>query len=120
MLILALILNLNTAKPTSKNLYLIEWMNEKRETKQLRIKESICNQWREIGNLLEISDSVLESWNTKHKEDSLKCISSVMSHWLECPTDDYPVSWEGLKKLLNDVRLSEVAKDIEVALRYAL
>ena len=119
-LILTSTLNLNTAKPTPKNLLLIEWMNVKGEIKQLRIKQLICNQWRDIGDLLEIPQSIVESWNTKHKEDPLKCINPVMRHWLQCPTDDYPVSWEGLKKLLKDVQLSEVAQDIELALRNAL
>ena len=95
-------------------------MNVKGEIKQLRIKEMICNKWREIGYLLEISEPVLESWEIKHKEDSLKCIDSVMNRWLQCPTDEYPVSWEGLKKLLKDVKLSEVAQDIKLALRNAL
>ena len=120
---LPLILELNAAKPTPKNLFLIEWRNEKGETERLRIKQKICNRWKYIGDLLEIPEAVLESWNTKHKEDSLKCIDSVMSHWLQHPTDDYPVSWEGLKKLLQDVELSEVAKDIEdieLALRKTL
>ena len=117
---LPLILNHNAAKPTPKNLFLIEWRDQKGETKKLRIKQLICNQWRHIGNLLEISDPILESWNTKHKEDSLKCIDSVMSCWLQHPTDDYPVSWEGLKKLLIDVELCKVAEDIDLALRNTL
>ena len=117
---LPLVSDLNAAKPTPKSLFLIEWRDEKGEIKQLRIKQLICNQWKNIGDLLEIPESVLESWNTKHKEDSLKCIDSVMSHWLKCPIDDYPVSWEGLKKLLKDVELSKVAEDIELALRNAL
>ena len=114
------ILNLNAANPTQKNLVLIKWKNEKGETQQLRIKQLICNKWRDIGHLLEISNEVLESWNTRHKEDTLKCIDFVMSHWLQCPTDDYPVSWEGLKKLLLDIQLGKVAEDIELALRNAV
>ena len=43
-----------------------------------------------------------------------------MSHWFEQQPDDYPVSWDGLKNLLEDAELSQVAKEIELALPNAL
>ena len=104
---------ISTAQPTPKNLVFIEWINKIGEKKQLRIKQSICNQWRNIGSLLEIPDSTLTAWGTTYRENPLECINPVMSHWFDHPTDDYPASWEGLKGLLEAVQLCEVAKQLD-------
>ena len=86
------------------------------QKKQLRIKKSICNQWKDIGALLEIPPSSLMAWESTYNRNPLECIEAVMNHWFENPTDDYPVSWEGLKNLLQAVELCEVAKRLEQAL----
>ena len=54
--------------------------------------------------------------------DSLECIDEVLSHWLdpdpESPKEcNYPVSWEGLYKLLEDVELKDL---VTVELKQAL
>ena len=46
-------------------------------------------------------------------------INAVLSHWLDNPTDYYPISWEGLNRLLNHAELGEVAEELKQALKHA-
>ena len=104
------------AYPTSRSLTLIEWRNKQGERKRFRLKELICHKWMEIGCLLEIPLPVLQSWETEHLKNQLKCTNTVLSHWLENPTDYYPVSWAGLDRLLDNAELGQVAEDLKQAL----
>ena len=103
----------STAQPTLKNLQLIRWQDENGELKKFRLKTLICNEWKVIGDLVEVPNSILESWGTKYREDSLQCIKRVLSHWLDHPTEEYPASWEGLYRLLEDIECSDVAKTLK-------
>ena len=43
-----------------------------------------------------------------------------MEHWLDNGSKDYPVTWEGLYDLLEDLGLSKVAGDLrEAVAKYA-
>ena len=99
---------------------MIEWRNKQGERKRFRLKELICHQWIDIGCLLEIPLPVLQSWETEHLKSQLKCTNTVLSHWLENPTDYYPISWEGLCHLLEDAELGQVAEQLRQAINNAL
>ena len=92
-------------------------MDDQGQEQQLRIKISVCNKWRNIGHLLKIDKSILQAWATMYHDNPLECIELVMSHWLENPTKEYPVSWEGLKELLKDVELCETVNKLKKALK---
>ena len=82
--------------------------------------EMICHKWKEIGCLLEVPLSLLQTWEKDHSKDQLECTNTVLCHWLENPTDYYPNTWEGLDHLLNDAELGQVASDLKLALANAL
>ena len=108
------------ARPTSRSITFIEWKNERGEKKRFRLKELICHKWTEIGCLLEIPLPILRAWETKNLKDPLQCTNDVLSHWLENPTDYYPVSWEGLDCLLDNAELGQVAEELKQALNNAV
>lgn len=85
-----------------------------------RLKDLICNKWKEIGCLLEVPLSRLLAWDKEHLRDQLECTNTVLCHWLENPTDYYPNTWEGLDQLLNDAELGQVASDLKHVLANAL
>ena len=59
----------------------------------------------------------LEGWKGQFREDATRCWRKVMTHWINVDgTRDYSVNWEGLNKLLKDVRFEKVAKDLKKAL----
>lgn len=96
---------------------LIKYKDEKGEEIQLRIKESICNKWKDIGHLFKIKRSRLKAWATEYRDKPLDCIEEVMDYWFENPTAEYPVSWKGLKDLLNDIQHCKIAEELEKALK---
>ena len=106
----------STAQPTLKNLQLIRWRDKNRELKKFYLKHSICIEWEKIGDLVDIPSGLLEAWGIKYREDPLKCIKPVLSHWLSNPTEDYPATWEGLYQLLEDIEYSEIAKQLRQCL----
>ena len=105
------------AHPTLGSLELIKWKSEKGQVKHLRIKESICNEWRVIGHLLGIPHYLLDAWGTTHGQNPLICIDYVLSHWIEEKSNkQYSVSWKGLYELLIDIQCSEIAYELQRAL----
>ena len=108
----------SAAIPSSRNLTLIEWKNEQGESKMFRLKQLICHKWKELGCLIEIPLPMIQCWERKYREDPMDSINAVLSHWLENPTDYYPISWEGLDRLLNHAELGEVAEELKQALKH--
>ena len=99
---------------------LLKYMDNRGQKKELRIKKSICCKWKEIGTLLEIESSSLNAWEMMYSRNVFECINPVLDHWFEHKSDDYPVSWDGLKKLLEDAELCQVATELDFALSNAL
>ena len=106
---------------TARNLELIEWKNEQGEKKKFRLKKLICHKWKQLGTLLEIPLPTIDSWEQQYRGDASSCITAVLSqHWMENPTEYYPLTWEGLDRLLNDAELSQVAEELKQALNNPL
>ena len=105
------------AKPTSFNLTMITWKNEKGKTMKYGLKQSIMHKWRDVGDLV-VPWQQLEVW-AKRKDDK-ECCTAVLSYWLEHPSHNYPASWEGLYELLNDSELCQVASELKQAVDNAI
>ena len=99
-----------------KNLTLIKWTDPQGKLHKLRIVQSICPQWRTIGNLLDISDSVLESILSQYRGNLEECCYAVLRRWLDNGSPDYPLTWEGLLELLADIDCSQVSEELRDAL----
>ena len=99
-----------------KNLTLIKWKDSQGKQHKLRIVQSICPKWRIIGNLLNISDPVLESMLSQYRGDLEECCYAVTRQWLDNGSPGYPVTWEGLMELLEDADCAQVADDLRKAL----
>lgn len=102
-----------------KNLTLIKWTDSLGKQRKLRIVQQICPKWRQSGNLLGISDPVLESILSQYHGDLEECCYAVMRKWLDNGSPDYPLSWDGLLELLNDIECSQVAEDLQDALSFS-
>ena len=66
--------------------------------------------------MLNISDSLLESILSQYRGDLKECCYAVLRQWLDNGSPDYPLTWEGLLELLNDVNCSQVADELRDAL----
>ena len=96
--------------------YSSSWTDTQGKQHKLRIVQNICPKWREIRNLLNISDSLLESILSQYHGDLEDCCYAVLIQWLDNGSPIYPLTWEGLLELLNDIDCSQVADDLRDAL----
>ena len=103
-----------TDRPTLSSLTLIEWQSQEGK-KQLRIKQSISNKWKEVGTLLEIDRALLDGWEKQYLHDSLECCSVVLNYWLNNPCKSYPCTWDGVCRLLDNVQFGQVAEELRSA-----
>ena len=105
------------AKPSSSNLTVIRWKNERGEVKKFKLKNSIMHKWRDIGNLV-VPRQQLEV--LVREKDAKECCEAVLSHWLDHPPRNYPATWEGLYELLDDSELGQVATELKIAVDNAI
>ena len=99
-----------------KDLTLIKWKDSQGKQHKLRIVQNVCPKWRYIGNLLEISDPVLESILSQYRGDLEECCYAVLRQWLDNGSPDYPLTWEGLIELLEDSDCAQIAQELRDAL----
>ena len=101
--------------PTLNELMILKY-KEGRETKEIRIiMESVC-KWKDIAGL--ISDdpnriSVLE----RHHDRLEDCLQQVLvADFISKKPEDYSQDWNGLLKVLEDVKLTPLAQRVKYAL----
>jgi len=96
-------------RPNMRYITLIRYQKDDEEA-EFRLLQEIQEKWKNIG--LELLDSVhIES----HKTNEEKCWD-VLETWLKRSSDEYPVEWGSLVKVLQKVQLKEVAKQLSEAL----
>ena len=86
-----------------------------------RLGDRVSGKWREMGLALGIELNTLDII----QEDQVrvtKCWQEVMRRWMkgEGADEGYPATWEGLYKLLYDVGMSMVAKELKKAVANAI
>ena len=102
------------------HLDLIRWKDYNGVTKKLKIYSEVAHKWNEIATRLGFEPGKIVSLRNNFPTDHDR-VMDVFRHWLENAGDlpnagDYPRSWCGLVKLLKDVELSELAKQLHTAL----
>lgn len=92
-----------------RSLNLIKW----KETK-FRLVNNVSSRWRSFGTRLDMPYNLLDAWWKECLGNSARCWNKVMGYWLDGGgTSDYPITWEGLYELLDDVEYSEITKDLK-------
>ena len=91
----------------------MEYMNEKGETKQLKIIKSISRKWETLATLLGIEEDPIRK---KFMGEAEGCTRQVLNDWMDQGASGYPVTWRGLVKVLKDIPLRGVVKEVEAAL----
>ena len=83
--------------------------------KQLRLIEIVSPDWETAGHLLGMSIGRIGIIREDNRGRSVEnCCRQVMSHWLydDNAAYSYPKSWEGMCRLLSDMKLSRTARDL--------
>ena len=105
----------------SSHLKLIKWKDEEGgEVHRFYLMDKISHKWRDIGELLNLSHSELETISMKNLKDPKECCRAVLGHWLDDPPEGYPTTWAGLIELLEDSQLGQVASQLGSVLDKAI
>ena len=98
---------------TMDKLTLLKWTNSEQQVCQLFLINELSPDWKRASDLLGLLPSHTRriEMNNHTVENSCR---EVMAEWLshEDGAYNYPRSWEGLCQLLNDMKLSAIAKNL--------
>lgn len=98
-------------------LYIIKWTDEKGNKRKFRLVSRVSNKWREFGRILGITENDMDGWFKQHLAFDSECWIKTMKYWLEDGSEHYPVTWDGLVEMLEDVNLAGVAKELKQVLK---
>jgi len=102
--------SLRRKRPDMQHITLIKYQAQNGKT-EFRLLQNIQCKWHTIGTLLNVPVHTIDS----HKSNEEKC-QEVVRMWLERGSREYPVEWDSLIKVLNDVEMRTVAEDLREAL----
>ena len=105
--------------PTLSNLTLIKWTDERGETQRIRIIEETSMKWRKMGSILNISPPKLSGFQEQYHHDNEICCQEVLCSWLDGKgSSQYPVTWDGLYELLDDVEFGALVEKLSTTLKH--
>ena len=111
-----------TALPVEmRYLELIEWRSPAGVLQEYRLVEHVSAKWRQFGRQLNLTEDTLDGWHTETLAVARRCWEKVMQSWLGGQGQrEYPPTWEGLYKLLRDVRKEAVVSVLREAVDKAV
>ena len=111
-----------TALPVEmRYLELIEWTSPAGVLQEYRLVEHVSAKWRQFGRQLNLTEDTLDGWHTEALAVVRRCWEKVMQAWLGGQGQrEYPPTWEGLYKLLRDVKKEAVVPVLREAVDRAV
>ena len=97
--------------PSHKNLSLIEWTDEGGNLCKFKLIDKISSKWSDAGTLLGLGDNELQNIGEERTKNKHR-FEEVHKHWEDNGSSDYPFTWEGLFKLLQDIEKSRAAREL--------
>ena len=97
--------------PKMDDLFLVK----NKHGEKFRLSDKIMTKWETIGSRLGIEGDTLEAINSDHGRSESK-LRKVFGIWMDnaggLPNhQEYPLTWKGLKTLLEDIDKVEVANE---------
>ena len=84
----------------------------------LRLIEVLAPDWEEAAHLLGMSRHRVRIIKKDHGQSVEECCRTLIDHWLYDVhgTYSYEQSWKGMSNLLKDMKLSNMAKKLQIFL----
>ncbi len=73
--------------------------------------------WDDAGDLLGLTPARLQCIDSQRRGDVRQCCRDVIIDWIKDGSPHYPSTWEGLIKLLVNLKLSSTADTLKLALK---
>ena len=106
------------SRPSMKHLYLIQWESEGAE-QDFRLVNRVSSKWKQFGRRINLEEDLMTTWDRQVRGNAEECWDMVMQRWLKGERHNYPLTWEGLFKLLKDVAFQGVVPDLKHAVESA-
>ena len=101
--------------PSLDKLSLLKHTRSDGKVQRLRIITEVCPKWKEMGDLMGVSACLLDAIEENRRGE---CCRDVFCDWLEQEGGgNYPVTWQGLCELLEDLEFSALAKQVQQLLQ---
>ena len=85
----------------------------------LRLKDEISSLWEELGTHVDLTLNQMAVWRRECLGEIGPCWKRVVDHWLTTGgTQDYPATWEGLYKLLEDIDCAAIAERLKNVVQF--
>ena len=100
--------------PKMDLLYLIKYTGPDGRGQSLKLVEKLSPHWMKMGCLLGIDQHQLDVWDRKYNSPS-NCSAAVLNYFLSHGshgTYQYPTTWGGVIKLMQDLDLRGIADEI--------
>ena len=95
---------------STKSFSLIKWKDEKGDIQNFHLLTRVSEKWRRTGLKLGYTKSDLDKIQHDQNENDELCWFRVIEKWMNGKNSkSYPVSWQGLNKLLKDSDVTDSA-----------
>ena len=100
---------------------LFKWRDQNGREHEFHLVDKVSSKWTTFGSLLNFEQNQLDALQMDFPHDTSRRWQKVMGHWIETGGRGcrYPVTWDGLCSMLEDVKCFQVAKDLKRALAFA-
>ena len=100
-----------------KLLELIQYRDSNNDERKFRLIQEIQGECvDQLGTHLGIDQGTLDSFETKHRGNSRRICSDILSTWKGREEGDYEITWGGLLRALQDAQLNNHAIHLRNAL----
>ena len=104
--------------PSLDKLSLLKHTRSDGQVQRLCIITEVCPKWKDMGDLMGVSACRLDAIEENRRGKVKECCRDVFRGWLKQEGGgNYPVTWQGLCELLEDLELSAVAKRVQQLLQ---
>ncbi len=103
-----------------KRMILLKWTDKDDQAQALRLRDAISSRWRDAGNFLGLNSPRMNEIALFYQGDVRQCCREVLQEWISKGASNYPVTWDGLLMLLDDLELHSTANSLKSALKYIL
>lgn len=98
--------------PELKYIDLITWKNGE-ETSEFRLIDFIRDKCEDISRQFQVPKTKYSAWVNNNPG---RACHELIHHWLTSGCGPYSVTWNGFIKVMEDVQLGEVAKQLKKSL----
>ena len=97
-----------------------KWKDEAGRKQKFKLAAKVSAKWRKIGLQINLEPNSLDTFEREDRSIERRWEKVMQEWWNGKGGELYPVTWETLYKILEDVDCSKIAEDLMTAVENAL